>query len=274
MRGAHGDDMRTPTLLASFASCSLLFAACADAPSEVENDLLGIGDDHDNNDDHDDNDNHDNDDGHDDTDDNGDCGSSPGCGDGGDDDSSEVDLTADLHLAIAGTGLYLGLGLTCIDLSGSFLASYDGQVMFDASEHRWHISVVDEASLHVEDDCQCSNSGISIDAIASITAHVKIAADEHGCELFCDAWAHEDASATCNSADETTTCHLDAYADAKVACSATCEASNGMITAHASLDASLDVELDSDDDELFEDLDLDLEFDDLLDSDGDVIDLD
>lgn len=87
--------------------------------------------------------------------------------------------------------------------------------------------------------------------------------------LRCDSWAHADANATCNSDDETTSCHLAAYADAKLACSSTCEASNGTIMAHAT-----HVDLDADDDELFEDLELELELDQLLDSDGNVIDLD
>lgn len=252
------DVMRNKTLLTILASSSLLGAACTSQDSNVDdNDLLGLGD----------------------------CSS---CDDGGGEDGgtdgddhhdgdTDVDLDVDLdghaQIELAGTALWLGVDLGCLDLSGNFTASLDANVHFDSEDDQWRISSVNDASLRIEDDCQCSNDGLSVQTMTSITAHVTIDANENSCSLYCDAWADVKADAECEGHHDEAACRADVWANANLSCSASCDLAAD-ITAHASLATNIDISLDGNDgDELEGDV-LDLEFDDLLDSDGNVIDLD
>lgn len=199
-----------------------------------------------------------------------DDGGDGGDGDGGGGDGTDVAVTGDLTLALVGTGIFLGVDELCLDLSGNFSASYDGVVRFE--DNSWTISAVDDLSLQVEDDCQCSNAGVQVDAMASITATVRIDANAESCDLACDAHASAKADAECSGSDDEASCRASVMADAKLACSASCEAAVS-INGHAAVDASVDIDLDVGDDDELEGQGLDLQYDSMVDADGNVIEL-
>ena len=106
-----------------------------------------------------------------------------GCEEGSGDGDTNVNLSADASVLIAGTGIYIGLDPLCsVDVSGEFYASAKATAKLDGDT--WAIADV-AAGAAIEAGNGCSCEGIDAMANASIEVDLAIAATLASCQHAC-----------------------------------------------------------------------------------------